>query len=495
MDKAKSKKLSNVEIIDRCLFLADVFVLTPYKEIYNGLRTAILPLWGCLGVSTVFLIATIVDIDLHFLNRIGLLFFYPHNYFLQKIYIVLCAISSFYYWGLFQSLLQLKLRRQLTKTFSDAGLKTFTGRLPAFVFDTAIDEETRRMRLKRNGSDISQFKAAQQKIEGDLSIYIDEVVENRTHGTVDLIYSQFELTKKYDMPSIDSLKPNSFVVGKGRAKNINCTLEDYPHLLVAGQTGGGKSTFLRQFITSLYLKNPSYKFLLIDPKLTEFHVFKNLPRVKISTNVNQGIKSLQNYSQTILEQRKEFISLNGCVDFDEVLRIPEGNRKYPEKFPKEKHRSKHIIVIDEAISLFMAGVITPEVAKSAKQAANVIASQGRALGIHIVLATQRPDRFAIDPQIKANLVGKLCYKVPNNASSMTILDSKKAADICGVKGRAIWQGTDGTFSVQTPNITKEEAEKLLANFYTLKPKQAEEEEPKENTNNLTKKSWKQKDKK
>jgi len=146
MNKDKEKKISNTEIIDRCLFLGDIFLLTPCKEAINGLRTGILPLWGCMLASTTVLTCTLFDFDLWLLNRVGLLFLYPYNYFLQKIYYILCVLSGFYYWGLLQSLLQLKLRRRLTNTFSDAGLKTFTGRLPSFVFDHAIDDETRRMR-------------------------------------------------------------------------------------------------------------------------------------------------------------------------------------------------------------------------------------------------------------------------------------------------------------------------------------------------------------
>lgn len=455
MKKSISKKRDiNIDPLIDLFFL---LVGTPIYEVFHGLRTGLLPLYHCLGFSTVITFLSIVDVDLLILQRFDLTFLYPSNLMLQKIYILLCAFSGFYGWGLTQSLLQLRLRMQLTKAFTDAGLKTATGRMPAFVFDRAIDEETRRLRLRRNGSSLEQFKEAQKKIEGDLSIYIDQIKEDRVSGTVDIIYSQQELVSEFAYPDLDTIGRDSFWVGKGRAKTIRCKLQDYPHLLIAGQTGGGKSTFLRQFVTTLYLKNPSYQFKLVDPKMTELHLFQGLERIEVFTDVELGIGMLQKCSEEILSERKKIISLNECVDFDALLAIPEKQRKYPEKVVPKNHRSRIIIVIDEAGSLFMSGITVPERVKKAKQFASTIASQGRALGMHIVLATQRPDRFAIDPQIKANLVGKLCYRMPNNASSMTVLDSKRATEIGKTKGRAIWQGTNEMFEVQTPNLPTQEA--------------------------------------
>ena len=105
-----------------------------------------------------------------------------------------------------------------------------------------------------------------------------------------------------------------------------------------------------------------------------------------------------------------------------------------------------------------------DIAKS-RRSASKIAAQGRAVGIHLVIATQRPDRNALDPQTKANLTGKVCFRAANIASSMTILDNKRAFDIPNIKGRAIWQSSNDLEEIQTPFLSEEKAKDLLNQHY------------------------------
>ena len=113
----------------------------------------------------------------------------------------------------------------------------------------------------------------------------------------------------------------------------------------------------------------------------------------------------------------------------------------------------------------MTGTTSTAQAKRAKHSAARIAAQGRVVGIHLVVATQRPDRHAVDPKIKANLVGRLCFRMANIASSMTVLDSKRATEIPeDIKGRAIWAGAKGQLEVQTPYLSIEGADELLSHL-------------------------------
>ena len=102
----------------------------------------------------------------------------------------------------------------------------------------------------------------------------------------------------------------------------------------------------------------------------------------------------------------------------------------------------------------------------ARRLASKIAAQGRAVGIHLIIATQRPDRNALDPQTKANLVGKLCFQMSNTASSMTVLDNGRASELTPVPGRAIWQQGSEMMEVQAPLMTEKEAERLLSSYRT-----------------------------
>ena len=149
------------------------------------------------------------------------------------------------------------------------------------------------------------------------------------------------------------------------------------------------------------------------------------------------------------------------------MKIEPKDRKLPAKYNlKKPNLDRHIVVIDEAFDLFMVGphANSAEV-KNSRRYSSKIAAQGRAVGVHLIIATQRPDRFAIDPQTKANLTGKVCFRLPNLASSMTVMDNKRAAELPNIKGRAIWQNSSEQFEVQTPFYTEDQAASALSKLY------------------------------
>lgn len=121
-----------------------------------------------------------------------------------------------------------------------------------------------------------------------------------------------------------------------------------------------------------------------------------------------------------------------------------------------------IVVIDEAAELFMAGdKAGANNAQRAKRITVKLAAQGRAVGIHLIIATQRPDVKAVDGQIKANLSGIIAFQMPNNHSSLTILDTVRAAHLPKVPGRCVWKTSLELTEVQTPYLSVEETNKLL----------------------------------
>ena len=124
-----------------------------------------------------------------------------------------------------------------------------------------------------------------------------------------------------------------------------------------------------------------------------------------------------------------------------------------------------MIVIDEAADLFLSGggVDVSEIQK-ARRFLVELARKGRAAGYHLVFATQRPDGKSIDPQIKANLPGVLCFQMPNDASSMTVIGNGRATDLPAIPGRAIWKSGSELTEVQTPYLSIETANAFLEPF-------------------------------
>lgn len=439
------------------------YILTqPLVEIAYGLKANRLPLGECLIWSNMIGIMILLHWDRILFRRLGIDHWYPMK---PKAYVIYCVVTilfSFWAWGLFQSLLRTNLIRRLTDVFIEAGLKSPLGKLPAFIFDYPVDEFTRKMRLGRSCFSKDQFEKAKPMLESSLQIYIDELRENREKGSIDVIYSHFPMPSLTKIENIQSIPPLSFVIGKTRATQLVTSLQKCPHLMVAGQTGGGKSTFLRGLITTLYLNNVDFNFLLIDLKGgLEFQTFENLPRAEVVASVDSAVNKLQNLEIT-LKDRMALLKANDCKDIDAYLAIPETKRKGVGDSDVPPDLGRHMLVVDEAAEMFLAGAhaSTNEI-QTARRALSQIARQGRSVGVHLVIATQRPDAKALDPQVKANLTGVICFQMLNDSSSITVLGVGRATELPAIPGRAIWKCGADMIEVQTPYLGTEEVDQLL----------------------------------
>ncbi|MCB0415386.1 MAG: hypothetical protein KDD50_13705 [Bdellovibrionales bacterium] len=464
----KTKTQNNLQNMDfqKLGKALSLIFLQPLLELIEGVKSSRLPIFHCLLISLILQSLIIFHFDQILYKWLEIEALYPRGS-VGFVYRLLTIVMPLWAWGFYQVALKLRLIKQLTEIFANSGLKSLTGKLPGFIFDKPIDKFTRRMRLSKFGQSLQKFENAQNDIESGLQVFIDEITENRRNGTVDIIYSHSQLEELYNLKDFDSIYSDSFLIGKGRSKLLFGKLEDTPHLLVAGQTGMGKSTFLRQFITSLYLKNKGYSFDLIDLKGgLEFQIFENLPRVKVKSNVESSLAVLKQLAEKTIEERMDLLKLNGCKDIVAFKKLDKKDIKYPSDRYRAVSFDRHITVVDEAFDLFMVGAhATQEDVKKARRHASKIAAQGRAVGINLVIATQRPDRFALDPQTKSNLTGKICFRLPNHASSMTVMDNKRAAELPNIKGRAIWQNSSEQFEIQTPFFTEDQAVQMLTRYY------------------------------
>ncbi|MBS5525168.1 MAG: DNA translocase FtsK [Alistipes sp.] len=245
-------------------------------------------------------------------------------------------------------------------------------------------------------------------------------------------------------------------------ENFVFDLAKMPHLLVAGATGQGKSVGLNAIITSLlYRKHPAQlKFVMIDPKMVEFSLYAKIER--------HFLAKMESEDEAIVtDPRKAVYTLNSlCTEMDNRLELCKkaGARnisEYNEKFtsrrlnPLNGHRFMPyiVVVIDEFADLIMT-------AKEVETPVTRLAQKARAIGIHLIIATQRPSVDVITGKIKANFPARVAFRVMQMIDSRTILDRPGADQLIGRGDMLI--SKDGELTrIQCALVETKEVERIV----------------------------------
>jgi len=239
-------------------------------------------------------------------------------------------------------------------------------------------------------------------------------------------------------------------------------LTKMPHILVAGATGQGKSVGLNVMLSSLlYKKHPSIlKFVLIDPKKVELSLFNKIEK--------HFLAKLPDAEEPIITETKKVVhTLNSlCTEMDvrynllkdaHARNLKEYNKKFINRKlnPKEGHRYLPyiVLVIDELADLMMTA------GKEIETPIARLAQLARAIGIHLIVATQRPSVNVITGVIKANFPTRLSFKVTSNMDSRTILDTKGAEQLVGMGDMLFSSGSD-IIRLQCPFVDTPEIERI-----------------------------------
>ncbi len=253
-----------------------------------------------------------------------------------------------------------------------------------------------------------------------------------------------------------------FAVGVGRLGPLWADLALLPHLLVGGLTGAGKSVFLRQLVTQLALAHRPERLRLglIDLKGgMELNVFGRLPH-----RLGPVLREWEQCRALLEELNADLDRRQAAFDAAGVVSLKEWNRRYP-----QGALPYLVLVVDETAEL--TAVESPDRAERASRQAQLallirLCRLGRAVGIHAICATQRPDADAVPGQLKANLPATMAFRVRDPVNSRVLLGdgNPQAASLPPIPGRAIWQA-DAQVEVMTPWLDREEAAGLLARAY------------------------------
>lgn len=216
----------------------------------------------------------------------------------------------------------------------------------------------------------------------------------------------------------DLSSPLGFVIGKDIAgRPVVADLAKMPHLLVAGQTGSGKSVMINTIITSfLYRNSPSdLKLILVDPKQVEMAPYNDLPHL-LTPVINEPEKCISALKWAVAEMERRLRTM---------AEVGKRNIVEYNNFKKEEGMPYIVIIIDELADLMMMA------ARDVESLVVRLAQKARAAGIHLILATQRPSVDVITGLIKANVPARIAFTVASQIDSRTIIDQMGAEKLLG----------------------------------------------------------------
>jgi len=267
----------------------------------------------------------------------------------------------------------------------------------------------------------------------------------------EIIEDELRSDKKMELP---------VVMGKditGEAQTVD--LVQMPHLLIAGATGSGKSVCVNSIILSiLYQLHPAEcRLMLIDPKIVELKLYNDIPHL-LTPVITEPKKAFQALQYCIYEMERRY----ACLDSMGVRDIRSYNKRIKDKNIAQEHLPYIVVVIDEFADLMTT------TGKELESTVARLAAMSRAVGIHLVLATQRPSIDVITGLIKANIPSRIAFMVASKTDSRIIIDMVGAEKLLG-KGDMLYSGVVDPFPIRMQGafVSEEEVEAVVEHVKTF----------------------------
>ncbi len=345
--------------------------------------------------------------------------------------------------------------RRLNETLAsfniDAHITNVTRGPSVTRYEVELDKGVRLNKLTSCADDIALSLGASgvriAAVPGKISIVGIEV-PNRTVTNV-------SLREVIDSPEFSKSKSKSSIA-LGKSIDGNCVVGNIakmPHLLIAGTTGSGKSVCMNSIIISLlYKAGPEdVKLIMVDPKMVELGIYNGIPHllIPVVTDPKKAAGSLQ-WAVTEMLRRYQAMSELGVRDlesYNSIVTAEENGQKLPQI----------VVIIDELADLMMVA------AKEVEDSICRIAQMGRAAGVHLIIATQRPSANVITGLMKANIPSRIAFSVASAMESRIILDTMGAEKLVG-KGDMLYApiGAGKPLRVQGCFVTDPEVESVAS---------------------------------
>jgi DNA segregation ATPase FtsK/SpoIIIE, S-DNA-T family len=362
-----------------------------------------------------------------------------------------------------------RLKAQLKKAFHSAGLyvpyKSGDRVIPIYPKIHSADETDDKIEFVftlKNGMDpkevtkkeyvFQQVFGQHVEIKGDYKRFVLTIYKRVHNDSFGFNFAELEpLMLPFRLP---------IVAGKDKLGRIHVfDMVENPHLLIAGETGGGKSSILRVILTSLIMFKPRIKngleMYLVDFKRSEFHLFRYIEDVYVINKKDDFVKCLRKYLLKEIEKR------GGLLDAHELTHIDEYN-----DLKGVKKKPYIILCIDEVHAL--------EGEKEIFADLNTISAMGRALGIYLIMATQRPDKDVIDSKTKSNLTVRYAFAHADKINSDITLGRGTKADASKITkaGQFIYRNTKSLNNLeilQSPYLPPKDEGKFVGAKRLLEP--------------------------
>lgn len=383
------------------------------------------------------------------------------SYGWREILVYISLFAGWVIWACERAFYRTRVLSRLRDAFLYCGLES-NQKLPSFIEDRPIDDYTRKLKLFTHGLPVKKFIENKENLEAHLNISIVKMTEEiNDKGRINILYAMKQLTSSAILENSTDFKDGEIPIGISYEGPIKVNLRDVAHILAAGQTGGGKSNFEKVATTVLTMNNPESDVYYLDFKggmeladLTN-HLGDNYRNFHKYEGPKACAKFLADTGAKIEDRLKEIARL-GVANLDDYLkkRVAANAPKVvgtTDAANKDDVLKRTYIVIDEIAQLYArdATVVKADL-DNARAAVNRIARQGRAAGVHLIVATQKPDASSFDQTVKANLPAVLCFPMASHAASISALGSKRAFDLNPeIKGRAVWKYGPKTTEVQT----------------------------------------------